>query len=210
MWKRRPIKVLYFGLDAAGKTTLLYRLKLGELVATIPTMGFNVEDVDHKGHALQIWDIGTRDKSRVLIRHYLNSMDGVVFVVDSNDRERFNEAVEDFFMYVIQHEAMVQVPVVVLANKQDLKEAMTAEEVKTAVIKRAGKMKNDIAVFPTVGTTLDGVDAALDWLTSKISVKLGKEDLDWYRSTVYSAAHYPAEFIKKSVHSIAGLFTAKD
>ena len=34
------------GLDAAGKTTILYKLKLGEVVTTIPTIGFNVETVE--------------------------------------------------------------------------------------------------------------------------------------------------------------------
>lgn len=36
------------GLDAAGKTTILYKLKLGEVVTTIPTIGFNVETVEYK------------------------------------------------------------------------------------------------------------------------------------------------------------------
>ena len=37
--KNEPIKILVFGLDAAGKTTMLYKLKLGEVVQTIPTIG---------------------------------------------------------------------------------------------------------------------------------------------------------------------------
>ena len=46
------------GLDAAGKTSILYKLKLGELVSSVPTIGFNVETVDYKNLHFTIWDIG--------------------------------------------------------------------------------------------------------------------------------------------------------
>jgi ADP-ribosylation factor 1/2 len=42
---KRDVRILMVGLDAAGKTTILYKLKLGEIVTTIPTIGFNVEYV---------------------------------------------------------------------------------------------------------------------------------------------------------------------
>ena len=51
------------GLDAAGKTTVLYRMKLGEVVTTIPTIGFNVETVNFKNINMVVWDVGGRDKS---------------------------------------------------------------------------------------------------------------------------------------------------
>ena len=51
------------GLDAAGKTTILYRMKLGEVVTTIPTIGFNVETVNFKNINMVVWDVGGRDKS---------------------------------------------------------------------------------------------------------------------------------------------------
>ena len=46
------------GLDAAGKTTILYKLKLGEVVTTIPTIGFNVEEVSYKNISFHVWDVG--------------------------------------------------------------------------------------------------------------------------------------------------------
>ena len=58
------------GLDAAGKTTILYKLKLGEIVTTIPTIGFNVETVDYKNISFTVWDVGGQDKIRPLWRHY--------------------------------------------------------------------------------------------------------------------------------------------
>lgn len=42
---KRDVRILMVGLDAAGKTTILYKLKMGEVVSTVPTIGFNVETV---------------------------------------------------------------------------------------------------------------------------------------------------------------------
>lgn len=83
---------LSVGLDAAGKTTILYKLKLGEIVTTIPTIGFNVETVEYKNICFTVWDVGGQDKIRPLWRHYFQNTQGLIFVVDSNDRERIVEA----------------------------------------------------------------------------------------------------------------------
>jgi len=64
------MRLLMVGLDAAGKTTILYKLKLGEVVITIPTIGFNVETVECKNISLTVWDVGGKDKIRPLWRHY--------------------------------------------------------------------------------------------------------------------------------------------
>lgn len=65
--------VYVVGLDAAGKTTILYKLKLGEVVTTIPTIGFNVETVDYKNVSFTVWDVGGQDKIRPLWRHYFQN-----------------------------------------------------------------------------------------------------------------------------------------
>ena len=67
---KREVRMLMNGLDAAGKTTILYKLKLGEIVTTIPTIGFNVETVEYRNIAFTVWDVGGRDKIRPLWRHY--------------------------------------------------------------------------------------------------------------------------------------------
>ena len=56
------MRILMVGLDAAGKTTILYKLKLGEVVTTIPTIGFNVETVEYKNISFTVWDVGGQDK----------------------------------------------------------------------------------------------------------------------------------------------------
>src|ERR1043165_10208569 len=79
----KEMRILMVGLDAAGKTTVLYKLKLGEIVTTIPTIGFNVETVKYKNINFTVWDVGGQDKIRPLWRHYYANTHGVIYVVDS-------------------------------------------------------------------------------------------------------------------------------
>merc|ERR1712050_528705 len=89
VWERmlgkHEMRILMVGLDAAGKTTILYKLKLGEVVTTIPTIGFNVKSVEYKNINFTVWDIGGQDKIRPLWRHYYTGTNGLIYVVDSND-----------------------------------------------------------------------------------------------------------------------------
>lgn len=89
------MRILMVGLDAAGKTTILYKLKLGEVVTTIPTIGFNVETVEYKNLSFTVWDVGGQDKIRPLWRHYYQGTNGLIYVVDSNDRDRIEDAREE-------------------------------------------------------------------------------------------------------------------
>ena len=89
---KKDMRILMVGLDAAGKTTILYKLKLGEVVTTIPTIGFNVETVDYKNISFTVWDVGGQDKIRNLWRHYYQNTQGLIFVVDSNDKARIEDA----------------------------------------------------------------------------------------------------------------------
>ena len=69
LFGKKDVRILMVGLDAAGKTTILYKLKLGEIVTTIPTIGFNVETVEYKNISFTVWDVGGQDKIRPLWRH---------------------------------------------------------------------------------------------------------------------------------------------
>lgn len=79
----KEMRLLMLGLDAAGKTTILYKLKLNQDVTTIPTVGFNVETVTYKNVKFNVWDVGGQDKIRPLWRHYFSGMLGIsTFVVE--------------------------------------------------------------------------------------------------------------------------------
>ena len=116
------------GLDAAGKTTILYKLKLGEVVTTIPTIGFNVETVEYKNISFTEWDVGGQDKIRTLWRHYYQNTDGLIFVIDSNDQDRFDDAKQGLYTMIGENELRDAV-VLVFANKQDIPRPKTAVEI---------------------------------------------------------------------------------
>ncbi|PBK73357.1 P-loop containing nucleoside triphosphate hydrolase protein [Armillaria solidipes] len=119
--------VTFMGLDHAGKTTLLYLLKLNQIIPTISTIGFNVETVDvplpgQRRRRLTCWDAGTGCGIRgvyPLLRMFVEMSAGVVWVVDSTDRERIDESVETFSSLLIgvTNSAL---PILILATKQDL------------------------------------------------------------------------------------------
>lgn len=58
LFGKKEVRILMVGLDAAGKTTILYKLMLGEVVTAIPTIGFNVETVEYKNIKFTVWDVG--------------------------------------------------------------------------------------------------------------------------------------------------------
>jgi len=101
LFAKKQMRILMVGLDAAGKTTILYKLKLGEIVTTIPTIGFNVETVEYKNISFTVWDVGGQDKIRPLWRHYYQNTQGLIFVVDSSDRERIQESHDELHKMVI-------------------------------------------------------------------------------------------------------------
>lgn len=124
---KKDMRILMVGLDAAGKTTILYKLKLGEVVTTIPTIGFNVETVEYKNISFTVWDVGGQDKIRNLWRHYYQNTQGLIFVVDSNDKARIDDAKTELHK-MLQEEELKDADLLVFANKQDLPHAMSAPD----------------------------------------------------------------------------------
>lgn len=157
------------GLDAAGKTTILYKLKLGEIVTTIPTIGFNVETVEYKNICFTVWDVGGQDKIRPLWRHYFQNTQGLIFVVDSNDRERITEAQEEL-QKMLQEDELRDAVLLVFANKQDLPNAMSAAELtdKLGLNQLRGRRWYIQATCATQGY---GLYEGLDWLSNELSKK---------------------------------------
>ena len=163
---KKEMRILMVGLDAAGKTSILYKLKLGELITTIPTIGFNVETVEYKNVSFTVWDVGGQDTLRPLWRHYYQNTQALIYVVDSNDRDRINEAREEL-MKILQEDAMRDAVLLVYANKHDLPQAMSISE----VTKRLGlqSIRNRKWYCQTsCATNGDGLFEGLDWLSDNL------------------------------------------
>ena len=81
-------RIALIGLDGAGKTTMLHRIKFGETTPTVPTIGFNCEKVRFKNVEFTLWDLGGQTKIRNLWRFYFDNTDAIIYMVDSSDNER--------------------------------------------------------------------------------------------------------------------------
>lgn len=124
-----PPQVVLVGLDYSGKSTLLTRLLTGEVMETCPTVGFNVGTLDlDKKVSLTLWDVGGQRNMRTNWRYFLDQCKALVFVVDSSDQERMPEA-QKALKKLLCEESLRGVPLMVLANKKDLNNALTIREV---------------------------------------------------------------------------------
>eukprot|EP01097_Dermamoeba_algensis_P000488 TRINITY_DN116_c0_g1_i5.p1 TRINITY_DN116_c0_g1~~TRINITY_DN116_c0_g1_i5.p1 ORF type:complete len:178 (-),score=45.96 TRINITY_DN116_c0_g1_i5:136-669(-) len=166
---KKDVRLLMVGLDAAGKTTILYKLKLGEIVTTIPTIGFNVETVEYKNLKFTMWDVGGQDKIRPLWRHYYQNTQGLIFVVDSNDRDRINEAKEELHK-MLNEDELRDATLLVFCNKVDLPKAMPVAEV-TEKLGLTQIHNRKWYIQATCATSGDGLYEGLDWLAKAINPK---------------------------------------
>ncbi|KAI1714376.1 ADP-ribosylation factor family domain-containing protein [Ditylenchus destructor] len=133
IFRGRGIRFVIVGLQGAGKSTLLARWPFRELLATTPTLGFNVETGRVGTQSLKTsfiaFDIGgVLDRFRPFWIEYFRNAQGMIFVVDSADIERIDEAREEI-MRLVQENVLRDKPILVLANKQDLQGALNATEI---------------------------------------------------------------------------------
>merc|ERR1711974_574974 len=145
LFGKKEMRILMVGLDAAGKTTILYKLKLGEIVTTIPTIGFNVETVEYKNISFTVW------------------------VVDSNDRDRVVEA-RDELHRMLNEDELRDAVLLVFANKQDLPNAMNAAEITDKLGLHSLRQRHWY-IQSTCATSGEGLYEGLDWLSNNIANK---------------------------------------
>lgn len=165
---KKEARILMMGLDAAGKTTILYKLKLGKVITTIPTIGFNVETVKYKNINFTVWDIGNRGNLKPLWVHYYPNTQALIFSIDSSDRERIDEAKDEFYR-VLNHELLKGVPLLVFANKKDIA-VMGSEE----IIERLDLKKmegREWFIQETSAITGEGLSEGLTWLSKAVTKK---------------------------------------
>ena len=168
--ERRKQKILLVGLHDAGKTTMLHKLKAGEVQMLIPTVGFNLETLEIRGRmsitTMVAWDVGGCDKIPGLWRHYYQGMSGLVFMVDSNDRDRIDEA-RDELQKILSQDELRELPLLVYANKRDMPNAFGMTE----LIDKLGL--NSIRdrtwdVQESVATEGKGISEGMEWLTQQL------------------------------------------
>ncbi|EJK46864.1 hypothetical protein THAOC_34451 [Thalassiosira oceanica] len=161
----RELKLLVLGLDNAGKTSVLTYLCKESLDEVMPTQGFNVKQVSSgSGITLNAWDIGGQRAIRPYWRNYFDKSDALCYVVDSSDEVRLKESAEEL-EGLLEEEKLRGVPLLVLANKQDLLSALTSEEIEESLnLKKASKHSRKMKVQGCSTKTGEGIEDGLRWL----------------------------------------------
>ncbi|KAM7508399.1 hypothetical protein LguiA_018852 [Lonicera macranthoides] len=150
LFGNKEARILVLGLDNAGKTTILYRLQMGEVVSTIPTIGFNVETVQYNNIKFQVWDLGGQTSIRPYWRCYFPNTQAIIYVVDSSDTDRLVIAKEEFH-----------------AILEDLPGAIDDAAITEAL--ELHKIKNrQWSIFKTSAIKGEGLFEGLDWLSNTL------------------------------------------
>ncbi|KAF7248728.1 ADP-ribosylation factor-related protein 1 [Varanus komodoensis] len=129
MFRRDEYCILILGLDNAGKTTFLEQTKTRfnrnckgmSLSKITTTVGLNIGTIDVGKARLMFWDLGGQEELQSLWDKYYAESHGVIYVIDSTDEERLSES-KRAFERVVTSEVLEGVPLLVLANKQDVEE----------------------------------------------------------------------------------------
>eukprot|EP00050_Salpingoeca_kvevrii_P011198 m.13529 g.13529 ORF g.13529 m.13529 type:complete len:182 (-) comp3309_c0_seq1:55-600(-) len=167
LWGDKELRILILGLDGAGKTTILYRLQVGEVVTTIPTIGFNVETVTYKNLKFQVWDLGGQTSIRPYWRCYYSNTDAIIYVVDSSDHERMGISKTEL-VSMLEEEELKNAVLMVFANKQDLPGALSPAQVSEQLGLSALKDRT-WSIFKTSAKKGEGLDEAMEWLVNALN-----------------------------------------
>ena len=169
------MRVVTLGLDGAGKTTILFKLKQNEFVPTIPTIGFNVETLEFKNVKITLWDVGGQHKLRPLWKHYYLNTQAVIFVLDASNRERLGEAGGELVKLLSEKE-LKDASLLILANKQDEAECASIEEITDQFQLYKMCCGRSWHIQPTSSITGLGLQEGLEWLSRQL-VAAGLQDL---------------------------------
>ncbi|KAM6200246.1 ADP-ribosylation factor-like protein 4C [Sarcoramphus papa] len=168
----QSLHIVMLGLDSAGKTTVLYRLKFNEFVNTVPTIGFNTEKIrlsngTAKGISCHFWDVGGQEKLRPLWKSYSRCTDGIIYVVDSVDVDRLEEAKTELHK-VTKFAENQGTPLLVIANKQDLPKSLPVAEIEKQLALHELTPSTTYHIQPACAIIGEGLTEGMDKLYEMI------------------------------------------
>ncbi|KAF9518423.1 hypothetical protein BS47DRAFT_1325428 [Hydnum rufescens UP504] len=168
--KEKEMRILFLGLDNAGKTTILKRLNGDDIDSVSPTLGFEIKTFVHGKYTLNIWDVGGQRTLRPYWRNYFEQTDALVWVVDSSDRIRMEDCKEELHS-LLQENRLAGASLLVLANKQDLIGSMTDTEIREALSLRS-IVTHNWKIMPCSALTGMNVPEALEWIVADVAERI--------------------------------------
>ena len=163
---RNNFKIIILGLQEAGKTTILYRLSLGQFVKTSPTIGSNVEELTYNNVKFQAWDLGGQESIRALWDVYYVNTDAVIYVIDSKNDENFEISKSEFYK-VLANKNLKNSVILIFANKQDLPGAKNINKIVEDY--ELSKIKDHIwHIIPCSAVNGEGLVNGIKWLSDQL------------------------------------------
>ncbi|EMR10460.1 hypothetical protein PNEG_01174 [Pneumocystis murina B123] len=166
LWGQKEIRVLILGLDGAGKTTILYRMQVGEVITTVPTIGFNMETLCYKNIKFNVWDLGGQTSIRPYWRCYYTCTQAIIYVIDSTDIQRLSATTKELNA-ILNEKELSNIDLLVFANKQDAPNALNIEEI-SETLNLVDMKERNWTIIPTSAITGEGLNEGLDWLVNSI------------------------------------------
>ncbi|KAK8800260.1 hypothetical protein WA171_004895 [Blastocystis sp. BT1] len=162
--KEHEMRILFLGLDNAGKTTIIRKLMNENTTDISPTMGFTISSLDYRNFHLNIWDIGGQGSIRKFWKNYYEETDAVVWVVDSGDKERLDLCKQQF-REILFEEKLMGAAVLILCNKCDLNGAMPVDMITNYLEIKGPEFESRYwSVFSCSAVTGEGLKESFDWL----------------------------------------------
>ncbi|RXW24240.1 hypothetical protein EST38_g1623 [Candolleomyces aberdarensis] len=177
--KEREMRILFLGLDNAGKTTILKKLNNEDISGISPTLGFNIKTFVHGKYTLNIWDVGGQRTLRPYWRNYFEQTDALVWVVDSSDRMRMQDCKEELHS-LLTEDRLAGASLMIFANKQDLPGSMTEAQIQE-VLDLPSIKSHHWTIWPCSAVTGENLVSGLDWVVNDAANRL------YYSSTVVNA-----------------------
>jgi ADP-ribosylation factor-like protein 2 len=161
------------GLDNAGKTTVLKKYCHENIDEIEPTIGFNIQTIDHSGYTINLWDVGGQKSIRAYWRNYYEKTDGIIWVIDSADVLRMDMCRVELDT-VVHQERLAGASLLILANKQDVVGATSPNDIASFLeLHTHEKYSNrHWKIQPCSAVTGDGLRDGIDWIVEDIGNRI--------------------------------------